>query len=103
MSAQSPTIFEQFNSGVESIFSTLGNLTDGATSILGDYMEMESLWGNEADQASGGSGQTSFWGQPTQDQGSSSVVSGGASSTTLLTYAAFGLVGLGAVSLLMGK
>lgn len=41
------SIFEQFSSGVESIFSTVGNAVDGATSLLGDYLEFEDLLNNE--------------------------------------------------------
>lgn len=99
---QGYSIFEQFNSGVESLFSTLGNITDGAASIFGDYLEFEQLWKNEKDQGSQALDSAFSWGQPTTQTTSTPILSG-AGGSNMLVYAAFGLVAIAGISLLTGK
>ena len=77
---------------------------DGATSLLGDYLEFEDLLNNEQDQGSGAFDNNATWGSPTQQQSSTApVISSPSSNSNMLIYAAFGLVGVGVLSLLLGK
>lgn len=96
------SLFEQFSSGVESIFATVGNAVDGATSLLGDYLEFEDLLNNEQNQGSGAFENNATWGSPTQSS-TAPVASSASNNSNMLIYAAFGLVGVGALSLLLGK
>ncbi|MBL4761678.1 MAG: hypothetical protein JKY93_03150 [Gammaproteobacteria bacterium] len=78
---------EQVNSGVESIFATLGSVFDGAQSILGDWLEYDLLKSEVEAQSAGNTGSSNY-GQPTAQVQYLSTPTGGNSK-----LAVYGLLG----------